>query len=1171
MYDSSLELAVNFSCYGNSLQYCRAGWCAPEPIYTRTSGPESYLELPRPDTPGEYILRFDVLPLPESASGQKLTIAVNGTEIGGFEVRERVTVECPVGWELIDQAPAVSIGFRCRGGPSRRARGDKSTEAGTGLAFGTLILFRVGEIESTPPAAVAESQPVRALGGRTVPAPPRTDDDRLSRPMLEPVVSKQPSLPRHGDGWIDLYCYSEQACGWFAVGWVALDAVTRGAPATVERALTEVNVQFENSEAVSVPFAARFYGRSDLGPSDIGFILRLQVERGPHDQLTAIELKFGQARLVVYPSGEERHLSDEEASGWISQTVDNPSTDPAIKSLLLHSIAGRELDTEYYLARYPDVKKSGADPIAHYFDIGWRDNRDPTRWFCTKDYLDLYPDVAAGGYNPFYHFVVYGRKEGRRPNNRSDEWQTIADEFDIGFYLASYPDVAESQTEPIQHYINDGWRERRDPAPWFSTKHYLDQQHDVRDAGINPFYHYIKIGRAQRRKPSRTRSSSCTLSVSVIVPSYNHAEFLPERLESILRQTYDRMEILILDDGSTDGSREIIEDYRRRYPDKIRTLYNEQNSGSVFQQWRRGLQQARGELIWICESDDSCERTFLEVLVRHFADPSIMLAFGRVLQIDPSGIESQWLDVYRESAGAGIWGDVHVAPAYEWFRGCFSVRNVIPNVGGCIFRRQDLPDEVWARALKYRVLGDWFLYAHLVGGGRIAYDPKAVAYFRMHAANTSTQSLRTDQYYLEHLWFGMMVRDRFGVPDEISFRFYKILSDQYAEIFGEEHRDQLRRLVDLDDILRVRYTQRHIVIGIYGFHIGGAEVFAIHLANQLLELGCTVSVLCALEHPLLDNEGVRRMLDPRIAVYERDLIDDLGVESFLKSAGVDVVNSHFIAMEYLFFSENGGRLKVPYVVTMHGSYELHDVSDPDLLAFMRGVDYWVYTAQKNLGHFAGLPIDSERTVFLPNALRVDPGPFTYDRRELGADENTVIFGIATRAIPEKEWEGAIEAFRLAQRQVRRQLLLLFCGDGPELDRLEPLHRSDPDVKFLGFQPNLHGFYRLCDCCVLPTRYGGESFPLTLVQALQAGTPVIASDLGEIRSMIEADGKSAGIVLPLSGRREALVRNLADAMMRMSDDRFRLARRDDAGAIGRRYDLAGLARQYIDIFARAAKG
>lgn len=69
--------------------------------------------------------------------------------------------------------------------------------------------------------------------------------------------------------------------------------------------------------------------------------------------------------------------------------------------------------------------------------------------------------------------------------------------------------------------------------------------------------------------------------VSVIVPNYTHARFLEERLETILKQTYRNFEVIILDDKSTDNSKDVIERYRTN--DKVRTVvYNDKNSGSSF-------------------------------------------------------------------------------------------------------------------------------------------------------------------------------------------------------------------------------------------------------------------------------------------------------------------------------------------------------------------------------------------------------------------------------------------------------------------------------------------------------------------------------------------------------------------------------------------------------------
>lgn len=106
------------------------------------------------------------------------------------------------------------------------------------------------------------------------------------------------------------------------------------------------------------------------------------------------------------------------------------------------------------------------------------------------------------------------------------------------------------------------------------------------------------------------------MKVSVIVPSYNHAEYLRLRLDSILDQTYRDFEVIILDDCSSDDSRDVIESYRGN-PAVSHIVYNQINSGSPFHQWKKGMQLACGELVWIAESDDCCETGLLERLVEH--------------------------------------------------------------------------------------------------------------------------------------------------------------------------------------------------------------------------------------------------------------------------------------------------------------------------------------------------------------------------------------------------------------------------------------------------------------------------------------------------------------------------------------------------------------------------
>ena len=105
--------------------------------------------------------------------------------------------------------------------------------------------------------------------------------------------------------------------------------------------------------------------------------------------------------------------------------------------------------------------------------------------------------------------------------------------------------------------------------------------------------------------------------VSVIIPNYNHDKYLDVRIQSILNQTYQDFEIIILDDCSTDNSKAVIERYRDN--DHVsHIVYNEKNSGTTFKQWEKGIELAKGDLLWIAESDDSCDCNFLDSLIPKF-------------------------------------------------------------------------------------------------------------------------------------------------------------------------------------------------------------------------------------------------------------------------------------------------------------------------------------------------------------------------------------------------------------------------------------------------------------------------------------------------------------------------------------------------------------------------
>ena len=102
--------------------------------------------------------------------------------------------------------------------------------------------------------------------------------------------------------------------------------------------------------------------------------------------------------------------------------------------------------------------------------------------------------------------------------------------------------------------------------------------------------------------------------VSIIVPNYNHGAYLRKRIDSVLNQTFQDFELILLDDCSTDNSVDILESYNTEA--RISHIeINKKNPGKPFQQWVRGIELAKGKYIWIAESDDYADNDFLEKTV----------------------------------------------------------------------------------------------------------------------------------------------------------------------------------------------------------------------------------------------------------------------------------------------------------------------------------------------------------------------------------------------------------------------------------------------------------------------------------------------------------------------------------------------------------------------------
>ncbi len=102
--------------------------------------------------------------------------------------------------------------------------------------------------------------------------------------------------------------------------------------------------------------------------------------------------------------------------------------------------------------------------------------------------------------------------------------------------------------------------------------------------------------------------------MSAVIPNYKYEAYIAERLRSVFDQDYPLRQVVVLDDASPDGSVAEIRKTAEAAGRDIELIINEKNSGSPFPQWRKGVELAKGDYVWIAEADDVADRPSCRVL-----------------------------------------------------------------------------------------------------------------------------------------------------------------------------------------------------------------------------------------------------------------------------------------------------------------------------------------------------------------------------------------------------------------------------------------------------------------------------------------------------------------------------------------------------------------------------
>jgi glycosyltransferase involved in cell wall biosynthesis len=218
--------------------------------------------------------------------------------------------------------------------------------------------------------------------------------------------------------------------------------------------------------------------------------------------------------------------------------------------------------------------------------------------------------------------------------------------------------------------------------------------------------------------------------VSIVVASYNHADFLTRRMDSLIGQTYPDVDILVIDDKSPDHSVEILRHYEAN--SRVRLVLRDQNGGWVTVS-NQGVDLSSGEYVLFANCDDDCDPRMVERLVDALQQhPSAGIAFCRSLMVDE---DDQVLGddfTIREASFRKRCAQDTLLSGSEASR--FLLHScVIPNLSAALFRRECF-NQVGKFSSSYRVCSDWDLFFRVASQYDIAYVAEPLNLFRQHRA-----------------------------------------------------------------------------------------------------------------------------------------------------------------------------------------------------------------------------------------------------------------------------------------------------------------------------------------------------------------------------------------------------------------------------------------------------
>lgn len=604
---------------------------------------------------------------------------------------------------------------------------------------------------------------------------------------------------------------------------------------------------------------------------------------------------------------------------------------------------------------------------------------------------------------------------------------------------------------------------------------------------------HTRSAREASVRPATRRPPRAGATLSVVIPAHDHERYVGEAIDSVVGQTLPAAELVVVDDGSSDRTAEVV---ASRDPSGLR-LVRQENRGA-HHALNRAIRLSRGEYVAILNSDDAFEPERLEHAwgVARTTGAALVLGSVRLIDehggaVDPTNEIAAW---YRE---ARRWA--RRAPSLSTALGRHNIAATTSN----FFMHRELWSRLGGfRGYRYVHDYDFLLRAVSLCPHRIVFEEALEdVLYRVHGVNTITESdTRAAAERRE------MMRAHRSPLGRLR-RFFSVGTSARA----------VRARVDGSDVLAPRGGAApeedsgvRVGLAVESLGAGGLEEVVALLAQTLPSVGIRASVLCG----RAGGAVARRLERAGIAV------DVLGgrfdrADAWVERRGVEAVSSHFAPVGLVQTLQRAG---VPVVETVQNTYvwltEAGWERERVRLEAVAGVIAVSEMAARYFREHTG----AAPSWVVPNA--VQPGraacvPRVFARQWLGLDRDAPVFVFVGRITQQKNPAGLVDAFARAARELPEAVLVLA---GPtdrsgSLASLRRRHRSlfaDGAVRHLPSPRHVGTVLSAADAFVSNSFYEGWSVAAS--EAAWIGLPLVLSHTGGSGRLV-GEASERGIVVP----------------------------------------------------------